>query len=325
MKIKSALVSGRKGGLKGKYEEIYKDAEVWLYKKSDGVHSIIYKHVKNKIKGKEVLDVGCGAGRLAIMMAFSAKNVDAFDFSRTAVEIARKNASCSGVSNVNFSVDELEKFKPKGGKKYDLITLIGVLEHVKNPAVVLRRLNKLLNKNGTLVVACPNFLNFRGYTYMTLLKLFELPMSLADIRQVDYSDMEKWSKATGFKLEKTIGALFDFAWGEKAVNDMVKRVPAAAKDKKIKFQLNYQDYNSWLNSSLDKNKRYLEFLEEKGFLKRIDRQLKIKFSMADDIEEKLLARMSDYMNEDLGKDPYYSDVAPICYQGGESIYLLKKL
>lgn len=325
MKIKSILVTDRKKGLKEKYEEIYRDAEVWLYKKSDGVHSIVFNQIKGKIKNKDILDVGCGAGRLSIMMAFVAKSVDAFDFSRTAIAIAKKNAECSGARNVNFFVDELGKFSPTKGKKYDLITLIGVLEHVKDPLTDLIKLKKLLNKNGYLVVGCPNFLNFRGYTYMTLLKLFDLPMSLADLRQVDYTNIEDWAKATGFKLETTVGAIYDFAWGEKAANDMMKRVPLAVRDKKLKINLDYSLYNSWLKSSIRSNKMYLKFLKQKGFLKRITRQVKIKFSRAGDIDKGLWDKMRAYINEDLENDPYYSDIVPVCYQGGESIYLLRKL
>lgn len=325
MKIKSILVTDRKGRLKEKYEEIYQNAGVWLYKKSDGVHSIVFTQIKGKIKNKDVLDVGCGAGRLSIMMAFAAKSVDAFDFSKTAIAIAKKNAECSGVMNVNFFVDELEKFSPKKGKKYDLITLIGVLEHVKDPLADLIKLKKLLKKNGYLVVGCPNFLNFRGYTYMTLLKLFDLPMSLADLRQVDYTNIEEWAKATGFKLEKTVGAIYDFAWGEKAANDMIKRVPLAVRDKKLKSDLDYSSYNSWLKSSIRSNKMYLKFLEEKGLLKRITRQVKVRFSRAGDIDKGLWDKMRAYINEDLENDPYYSDIAPVCYRGGEGIYLLRKL
>jgi len=321
-KIESLLVSGKKSRIKEKYEEIYKDAEVWLYKKSDGVHSIVFNQIKKKIKNKEVLDVGCGAGRLSIMMAHVARHVEGFDFSETAVEIAKKNAVCCGIKNVNFFVEELEKFPLK--KRYDVITLIGVLEHVEDPVNTLKKLNKLLKRNGYLIVACPNFMNFRGYTYMTLLKLFELPMSLADLRQVSYLDMRDWVKKTGFMIEKSVGALYNFAWTEKAVKDMVKRVPAAIRDKKLRTPVNYHKYKRWLESTLEVQKTFLKFLEKKGFLKRITRQVNINFVAKVKIKKSLLQKMRAYMYEDLKKDPYYADVPPICYFGGETIYILKK-
>lgn len=47
---------------------------------------------------------------------------------------------------------------------------------------------------------------------MTLLRLFDLPMSLADLRQVTHTDIEKWSKETGLRIKKYIGALYKFGW-----------------------------------------------------------------------------------------------------------------
>lgn len=326
MKIKSILAidKGIKRGLKKKYEEIYKDAYVWLYKKSDGVHSVVYGQIKDKIKNKNVLDVGCGAGRLSIMMAFVAKSVDAFDFSETAISIAKKNAECCGARNVNFFVDEIEKFSPKSSKRYDVITLIGVLEHVEDPITVLTQLGNLMVKNGYLVIGCPNFLNFRGDTYMTLLKLFGLPMSLADLRQIDYTNIQDWTKATGFKLKKTIGTIYDFAFGDKATRDMIKRVPLAIQDKQLKIDVDYPSYNLWLESRAENNKIYLNFLEKKGFLKKIKKQVNIRFSRARNIDKKLWKKMREYIHEDLENGPFYSDVVPICYQGGECIYILKR-
>ena len=58
---------------------------------------------------------------------------------------------------------------------------------------------------------------------MTLLTLFGLPMSLADHRQVTYVDMQRWCKKTGFQLQKTVGAIYRFAWEEGAVEDMLDK------------------------------------------------------------------------------------------------------
>ena len=324
MKIESNLIKEKgKEKLQDKYEEIYRDSDVWLYKRSNGIHSVIYNHIKGKINNKNVLDVGCGAGRLSIMMGFVANFVDAFDFSECAISIAKKNAECCGVRNVNFFIDEIEKFLPKDGKKYDLITLVGVIEHVKDPKAVLTKFGNLLKNHGNLIVSCPNFLNFRGDSYMTLLSLFGLPMSLADLRQIDYTNIKDWAETTGFELEKTVGAIYNSSWGEKAVKDMIKRVPLAVQDKQLKIELDYSYYNSWLESRIESNRMLLDFLEENGFLKRITKQVEMNFSNVDNIEKKLWSKMFEYINEDIEGDPYYSDVTPINYIGGECIYFLK--
>lgn len=311
--------------LQAKYEEIYRDSDVWLYTKSHGVHSVILGQIKDYLSDKKVLDVGCGAGRLAIMCAHFAKTVDAFDFSENAIFLAKKNAECSGTDNVNFFVSDIDSFNLGTEEAYDIITLVGVLEHVIDPLKTLKKLNSILKNEGLLVVSCPNFINFRGYSYMTLLTLFDLPMSLADLRQIDYRDIKNWSKETGFELIKTIGAIYRFGWDEKSVNDMIKRVPLAIKDKQLSIEVNYEAYNSWLKSRIESNRMYLEYLERTGILKRIERLVEIKFNKIEGIKEELWKKMNEYIYEDIETDPYYCDIEPFCYQGGEGIYILKKI
>ena len=324
-KVQSYLVEdGGPDGLHRKYEEIYQKSDAWLYTKSHGVHSVVLGEIKEEIKDKRVLDMGCGAGRLAIMCAHSASHVDGIDFSESAVFIAERNAECCGITNIRFHADDISTFDPGIGMAYDVITSIGVLEHVPDPLVTLRRLNSMLAPGGLAVVSCPNFLNFRGHTYMTLLTLFGLPMSLADLRQVDYHDIQQWSAQSGFNHERTVGAIYGFAWGEKAITDMIKRVPAALSDKPISADLDHDSYQKWLHKNLDSNTKFLQYLEEASLLKRIQRQVKLQFKKTADVPEGLWDKMNQYIDEDITTDPYYCDVEPFCYFGGEGIYFLRK-
>nr|HID58374.1 class I SAM-dependent methyltransferase [Desulfobacterales bacterium] len=326
MKIQSSLIdSEEQQDLKSKYEEIYTRSDVWMYKKSHGIHSVVLKQIIELLPGARVLDAGCGAGRLSLMIATQADWVDGFDFSEAAIHIANLNAKACRIDNVSFFIADLDNYQSQNPGNYDLITLIGVLEHVKDPIISLRAINRLLKEGGTVVVSCPNFLNFRGYTYMTLLTLFDLPMSLADLRQVNYMDMQHWSKETGFEPYKSIGAIYRFGWVEKAVEDMIKRVPLAVRDKELSISINYEDYNSWLYSQLDFNRQYLSYLEVRGILKRIQRIAKLDPKPLEDIDPGLWTKMSQYLNEDIDTDPFYCETEPFCYQGGECIYLLRKV
>lgn len=48
---------------------------------------------------------------------------------------------------------------------------------------------------------------------------------------------------------------------EKAVADMVERVPLAIRDKGLTIPINYDAYNAWLRSQPDLHRKYLEYLE----------------------------------------------------------------
>jgi 2-polyprenyl-3-methyl-5-hydroxy-6-metoxy-1,4-benzoquinol methylase len=324
MKVRSSLVGSKEEfDLKAKYEEIYTQSDIWLYKKSHGVHSVIFSLARELLPGARVLDIGCGAGRLALMCATQAREVDGIDFSEAAIRIARLNAMACGIENVTFIAADLDHFQIT--RSYELVTLVGVLEHVREPVNSLARLNGLLVRHGMAIVSCPNFLNFRGHSYMTLLTLFDLPMSLADLRQVDYLRMRQWSREAGFELIGSVGAIYRFGWAEKANEDMVRRVPLAIRDKQLKIAINYDAYNDWLDSQLDMNRRYLGYLEAQGILKRIERMVELHPRPVDGIDPHVWAKVSSYLIEDIESDPFYCEAEPFCYQGGECIYLLRKI
>src|SRR5438105_2792514 len=304
-KIVSNLVKTEgRGDLREKYEEIYRDAEVWLYRRSQGLHMVITGQLQDRVAGASVLDVGCGAGRLALGLGRQAQRVDGIDFSGSAIAIARHAAECCAATNVAFHVADIDSFVPS--ESYDLITLVGVLEHVPAPSAVMARLNRWLRPGGTLVVSCPNFLNWRGHTYMTLLTLFDLPMSLADLHQIDLTHVRDWSARTGFAIERSVGALYRSVWDEKAVQDMVKRVPAAVRDKQLDVPLHFDAYNAWLHSSLALNQQYLAYLEQDGILRRIERVVDLPVKRRGDVPDALFERLESHLWDDTESDPYYT-------------------
>ncbi len=56
------------------------------------------------VRGKRVLDVGCGDGRLALGVAAIARSVDGLDPDPESVAAARSAARAAGVRNVRFEV-----------------------------------------------------------------------------------------------------------------------------------------------------------------------------------------------------------------------------
>lgn len=60
------------------------------------------------LKDKAVLDVGCGAGRLALVLALRARRVIGIDRDEQAIADARQRAAASGVGNVEFRVADAE-------------------------------------------------------------------------------------------------------------------------------------------------------------------------------------------------------------------------
>lgn len=326
MKVESILVDKNKTAIiQAKYEEIYGKSDVWLYKKSHGVHSVILSAINKELDGAKYLDLGCGAGRLAIMCSYFAEEVWGIDFSKNAIELAKLCSMCTDRDNIKFFHGDLDNFCERESNLFDIVSMVGVLEHVPDPVSTLKKTLSILKNGGLLVISCPNFVNFRGFTYMTLLSLFDLPMSLADLRQIDIKDIKIWAAEVGLTLERTIGAIYKFAFSEKASADMIKRVPLAIRDKGLDIKFNYEMYNRWLNRMVDFNQSYLDWLFDHGILKSIQKSVQIKAENKTDMKPKLWRKICSYLNEDITSDPYYSDTPPICYFGGEGIYFLRKI
>jgi SAM-dependent methyltransferase len=65
------------------------------------------------------LDLGCGAGALAIALSKPAAEVVATDINPRAIELARFNAALNGITNIDFRVGDL--FEPLAGDTFDVI------------------------------------------------------------------------------------------------------------------------------------------------------------------------------------------------------------
>lgn len=109
-----------------------------------------------------MLEVGCGTGAFLRKMAAQGWDVEGLEFSERAAETAR-SFGCA------VRTGSLEDF-PDPGRKYDLIVLWMVLEHLHDPALGLRKLRRWLSSGGWLVFSVPNagsleFRLFREHWY----------------------------------------------------------------------------------------------------------------------------------------------------------------
>ncbi len=102
------------------------------------------RFIKNFKKQGDLLDFGCGTGEF-VNFAKKYFNVAAFDFSSKLTKFVENTYKVKTYSKLN-----------KINKKFDVITLYDVLEHVENPLKLLNTLKSLLKKNGLIVVYSPN-------------------------------------------------------------------------------------------------------------------------------------------------------------------------
>lgn len=115
---------------------------------ADLLISIIKKQKKN-IKGMRVLDIGCFTGDFLEILKKKGANVYGLELQKEAVEIANKRLG----ENV-YQADVMTNKFPL--KKFDVLTMLGVVEHVTNPAKLIERCSRLLKKDGIIFIQTPN-------------------------------------------------------------------------------------------------------------------------------------------------------------------------
>ena len=105
------------------------------------------------LKGMSVLDIGCGWGQA--LLAFKKKGMHCYGFDPApeGVEYARKK----GLDVVRAGMEKMDVF---GGKRFDVVTLTDVLEHLSDPVAVLKEIRThLLKPGGVLFIDVPNEFN----------------------------------------------------------------------------------------------------------------------------------------------------------------------
>ena len=110
--------------------------------------------------GSSVLDYGCGTGRSAIDHARRGCYVTAYDLSPNMLSLAENKAKKAGV-NIEFT----STLHQLTGRKWPVVTCIGVLDYYPDPRPLLRELDHYLQNAGRLIVTWPNALSPFGWLY----------------------------------------------------------------------------------------------------------------------------------------------------------------
>lgn len=120
------------------------------------------------LAGKKSLDIGCGTGRISLIMAKLGADVSCVDLSAAMLKHLKLEASrkkvASRITTIESSADKLAL----DDNSFDIVTCFGLLEHL--PAAVRRRTIleafRLLKPNGKMLVVVNNSLSvFLKHSY----------------------------------------------------------------------------------------------------------------------------------------------------------------
>ncbi|SIT26695.1 bifunctional 2-polyprenyl-6-hydroxyphenol methylase/3-demethylubiquinol 3-O-methyltransferase UbiG [Achromobacter sp. MFA1 R4] len=99
------------------------------------------------LAGRKVLDVGCGGGILSEAMARGGADVTGIDLADKSLKIARLHGLESGVK-VEYRKVPAEELAVEQPGQYDVVTCMEMLEHVPDPASIVRACATLVKPGG---------------------------------------------------------------------------------------------------------------------------------------------------------------------------------
>jgi 2-polyprenyl-6-hydroxyphenyl methylase/3-demethylubiquinone-9 3-methyltransferase len=99
------------------------------------------------LAGKTVVDIGCGGGILAESMAKKGAQVTGIDLSEKALKIADLHSLESGIQ-IRYELVSAEDLAAREPERYDVVTCMEMLEHVPDPAAVVRACATLVKPGG---------------------------------------------------------------------------------------------------------------------------------------------------------------------------------
>ena len=143
---KFEAVASRWWDLEGEFKPLHQMNPLrleWIQRHSEGLF------------GKQILDVGCGGGILSDSMARQGAHVLGPDMGKEPLQVARLHALESGVE-VTYRQGTVEALAEELPGRFDVVTCMEMLEHVPDPASVVRACARLAKPGGQLFFSTIN-------------------------------------------------------------------------------------------------------------------------------------------------------------------------
>jgi 2-polyprenyl-6-hydroxyphenyl methylase / 3-demethylubiquinone-9 3-methyltransferase len=164
------------------------------------------------LSGKKVLDVGCGGGILSDSMARKGAEVTGIDLAVKALKVAQLHALEAGTQHVSYREISAEALAQEQPGAFDVVTCMEMLEHVPDPASVVRACSALVKPGGWVFFSTINrnpksfLFAIVGVEYL----LQMLPKGTHEYaKMIRPSELASHCRAAGLELTQTRGMEFN--------------------------------------------------------------------------------------------------------------------
>ena len=163
----------------------------------------------DQLNGLKILDVGCGGGLVSESLARLGGQVTGVDFVEENIKVAKNHAIQSNL-NIRYFHNDIDSIIIK--KKYDLILILEVLEHLDNWKLLIKKIKKNLKPKGKVVFSTINKTQLAKITSIFIAEniLNWVPKNTHDYNKlIKPEDLIKVLKKNNFKINNIEGMNFN--------------------------------------------------------------------------------------------------------------------
>jgi 2-polyprenyl-6-hydroxyphenyl methylase/3-demethylubiquinone-9 3-methyltransferase len=160
------------------------------------------------LKGKRVLDIGCGGGILADAMARQGAQVLGIDLATKALKVAQLHALEANTQGVEYREISAEALAAERPECFDVVTCMEMLEHVPDPSSIVRACATLVKPGGQVFFST---INRNAKAFLFAIVGAEYMLSLLPRGTHEYakfikpSELAAYCRSAGLNLQQAKG------------------------------------------------------------------------------------------------------------------------
>lgn len=147
------------------------------------------------LKGLQVLDIGCGGGILADAMARSGAQVVGIDLAAKPLRVAQLHALEAQTPHIEYREVSAEALAQQQPASFDVVTCMEMLEHVPDPASVVRACAALVKPGGWVFFST---LNRNPKSFLLAIVGAEYVLNMLPRGTHEYAKMIRPSELAGY-------------------------------------------------------------------------------------------------------------------------------
>ena len=165
----------------------------------------------NDIKDLKVVDIGCGGGILSEAMSKKGAFVTGVDMAEKALNVAKLH-QIESKTTIDYRLSTAEELSASQKECFDVVTCLEMLEHVPQPADIIKSCADLVKPGGSVYFSTINK-NLKSFLYAIvgaehLLKL--LPIGTHEYSKfIRPSEIDTWARDSLLELNDSVGLAYN--------------------------------------------------------------------------------------------------------------------